>query len=207
MSDGQMTAGSWISIGTQGILQGTYETFGACARKHFGGSLRGRLVLSAGLGGMARRPAPCRHHERGRRPLRRDRPRSHRSAASAVLYVDRATDSIDEALGWAEDARRRGEALSIALLRQRRRGASGACTAGIRPRCGHRSDIGADMLNGMSRRQTRRRPRRAARQSAIDPMTTWRAPGIARARVSAQRRGPPRLWQQHPARGGGRGQR
>src|SRR2546422_457668 len=49
---GQMTAGSWIYIGTQGILQGTYETFGACARKHFGGSLAGRLVLSPRLGGM-----------------------------------------------------------------------------------------------------------------------------------------------------------
>ncbi len=50
---GQMTAGSWIYIGTQGILQGTYETFAACARKHFGGSLAGRLVLSAGLGEWA----------------------------------------------------------------------------------------------------------------------------------------------------------
>src|SRR5687768_16099138 len=49
---GQMTAGSWIYIGTQGILQGTYETFAACARMHFGGSLAGRLVLTAGLGGM-----------------------------------------------------------------------------------------------------------------------------------------------------------
>src|SRR2546428_13079775 len=49
---GQMTAGSWIYIGTQGILQGTYETFAACAQKHFDGTLRGRLVLSAGLGGM-----------------------------------------------------------------------------------------------------------------------------------------------------------
>src|SRR5262245_43879147 len=49
---GQMTAGSWIYIGTQGILQGTYETFAACARRHFGGSLRGRLVVTAGLGGM-----------------------------------------------------------------------------------------------------------------------------------------------------------
>ncbi|MBI1847198.1 MAG: urocanate hydratase, partial [Candidatus Rokubacteria bacterium] len=49
---GQMTAGSWIYIGTQGILQGTYETFAACAQKHFGGSLAGRLVLTAGLGGM-----------------------------------------------------------------------------------------------------------------------------------------------------------
>src|SRR5918912_1313187 len=50
---GQMTAGSWIYIGTQGILQGTYETFAAVAREHFGGSLRGRLVLTAGLGGMS----------------------------------------------------------------------------------------------------------------------------------------------------------
>src|SRR5213076_707212 len=49
---GQMTAGSWIYIGTQGILQGTYETFAAVARKRFGGSLRGRLVVTAGLGGM-----------------------------------------------------------------------------------------------------------------------------------------------------------
>ncbi len=52
MMYGQMTAGSWIYIGTQGILQGTYETFAAVARKRFGGSLRGRLVLTAGLGGM-----------------------------------------------------------------------------------------------------------------------------------------------------------
>src|SRR6184192_4350660 len=49
---GQMTAGSWIYIGTQGILQGTYETFAACARRHFGGTLSGRLVVTAGLGGM-----------------------------------------------------------------------------------------------------------------------------------------------------------
>src|SRR5256714_5260243 len=53
---GQMTAGSWIYIGTQGILQGTYETFGACARKHFGGTLAGRLVLSGGLRGHGRAP-------------------------------------------------------------------------------------------------------------------------------------------------------
>src|SRR5207253_9998390 len=49
---GQMTAGSWIYIGSQGILQGTYETFAACARKHFGDSLKGRLIVTAGLGGM-----------------------------------------------------------------------------------------------------------------------------------------------------------
>src|SRR5437762_4152737 len=51
---GQMTAGSWIYIGTQGILQGTYETFAECARRHFGGTLAGRLVVTGGLGGMGR---------------------------------------------------------------------------------------------------------------------------------------------------------
>src|SRR6266545_4323178 len=92
---GQMTAGSWIYIGTQGILQGTYETFGACARKHFGGSLAGRLVLSVGLFVEVDR-------ERIERRLR-------------LRYVDRVTSSLDEALGWADEARARREPLSIAV--------------------------------------------------------------------------------------------
>jgi len=111
---GQMTAGSWIYIGTQGILQGTYETFGACARKHFGGSLAGRLVLSAGLGGMG-----------GAQPLavtlnggvglfvEIDRERIERRLR--LRYVDRVTSSLDEALGWADEARARREPLSIAV--------------------------------------------------------------------------------------------
>jgi urocanate hydratase len=111
---GQMTAGSWIYIGTQGILQGTFETFAACARKHFGGSLAGRLVLSAGLGGMG-----------GAQPLavtlnggvglfvEVDRERIDRRLR--LRYVDRATASLDEALRWADEARARREPLSIAL--------------------------------------------------------------------------------------------
>ena len=111
---GQMTAGSWIYIGTQGILQGTYETFGACARQHFGGSLAGRLVLSAGLGGMG-----------GAQPLavtlnggvglfvEVDRERIERRLR--LRYVDRAASSLDEALAWAEEARARREPLSIAI--------------------------------------------------------------------------------------------
>src|SRR5881409_45045 len=111
---GQMTAGSWIYIGTQGILQGTYETFGACARKHFGGSLAGRLVLSAGLGGMG-----------GAQPLavtlnggvglfvEVDRERIERRLR--LRYVDRATSSLDKALRWADEARARREPLSIAV--------------------------------------------------------------------------------------------
>ena len=111
---GQMTAGSWIYIGTQGILQGTFETFGACARKHFGGSLAGRLVLSAGLGGMG-----------GAQPLavtlnggvglfvEVDRERIERRLR--LRYVDRVAGSLDEALGWADAARARREPLSIAV--------------------------------------------------------------------------------------------
>jgi urocanate hydratase len=111
---GQMTAGSWIYIGTQGILQGTYETFAACARKHFGGSLRSRLVLSAGLGGMGgAQPLAVTLNEGVGLFVEIDRERIERRLR--LGYVDRATASLDEALGWAEEARRAGTPLSIAL--------------------------------------------------------------------------------------------
>jgi urocanate hydratase len=111
---GQMTAGSWIYIGTQGILQGTYETFAACARRHFGGTLRGRLVLSAGLGGMGgAQPLAVTMNEGVGVFVDVDRERIERRLR--LRYVDRATESIDQALEWAEAARGRGEALSIAL--------------------------------------------------------------------------------------------
>jgi len=111
---GQMTAGSWIYIGTQGILQGTYETFAACARRHFGGTLRGRLVLSAGLGGMGgAQPLAVTMNEGVGIFVEVDRERIDRRLR--LRYVDRATGSVDEALRWAEEARTGGEALSIAL--------------------------------------------------------------------------------------------
>jgi urocanate hydratase len=111
---GQMTAGSWIYIGTQGILQGTYETFGACARTHFGGSLAGRLVLSAGLGGMGgAQPLAVTMNGGVALVVEIDRERIDRRRR--LGYVDRATASLDEALGWAEEARRRREPLSIGL--------------------------------------------------------------------------------------------
>ena len=80
MMYGQMTAGSWIYIGSQGILQGTYETFGAVGRAHFGGSLAGRFVLSAGLGRDGRCAAARRHDERRGVPRRRRRRVAHRQA-------------------------------------------------------------------------------------------------------------------------------
>ena len=113
---GQMTAGSWIYIGTQGILQGTYQTFAAAGQKHFGSpSLAGRTVLTAGLGGMG-----------GAQPL------AATLAGAAILcvevdparierrietrYLDEATESLDDALRRIRDAAREGRALSVGLL-------------------------------------------------------------------------------------------
>jgi urocanate hydratase len=111
---GQMTAGSWIYIGTQGILQGTYETLAACARTHFGGTLAGRLVLTAGLGGMGgAQPLAVTMNEGVGLFVEIDRERIERRLRRR--YLDRMTDSIDEALRWAEEARRQRRPLSIAL--------------------------------------------------------------------------------------------
>src|SRR3989449_4075876 len=103
---GQMTAGSWIYIGTQGILQGTYETFGACARKHFGGSLAVRLRVSARLGGTGGGPPLALTADRGVGLfVEIDRERIERRLP--LRYVDRIASSLDEALRWADDARGR----------------------------------------------------------------------------------------------------
>ena len=115
MMFGQMTAGSWIYIGSQGIIQGTYETFASVARRHFGGSLRGKIVVSGGLGGMG-----------GAQPLAA-------TMAGAVClgveidperirkrlqtgYCDRISSDLDEALSLVEGAARRDEALSVGLV-------------------------------------------------------------------------------------------
>ena len=115
MMYGQMTAGSWIYIGTQGILQGTYETFAAVARTHFGGSLRGRTVLSAGLGGMGgAQPMAVTMNEGVALIVEVDPSRIHRRLAAG--WVDHATDDVDEALREVDEAAGRGRPRSIALL-------------------------------------------------------------------------------------------
>ena len=113
---GQMTAGSWIYIGTQGILQGTYQTFAAAGERHFGSAdLTGRTILTAGLGGMG-----------GAQPL------AATMAGAAILcievdpgrirrrletrYLDEASESLDDALGRVREAAREGRALSVGLL-------------------------------------------------------------------------------------------
>jgi hypothetical protein len=112
---GQMTAGSWIYIGTQGILQGTYETFAECARQHFGGTLRGRVVLTAGLGGMGgAQPLAVTMNDGVAIVVEVDEARARRRRD--IGYVDRLTGSIDEALAWAREAAADGRRLSIALV-------------------------------------------------------------------------------------------
>ena len=112
---GQMTAGSWIYIGTQGILQGTYETFYAAAKKHFGGSLKGRVILTAGLGEMG-----------GAQPLAATMNDGIMLAVEVnpwaierrlkMGYLDTWTDNLDKALLMIEEAKREGKPLSIGLL-------------------------------------------------------------------------------------------
>jgi urocanate hydratase len=111
---GQMTAGSWIYIGTQGILQGTYETFAAAAKRHFGGSLRGRLVATAGLGGMGgAQPLAATMNEAAALIVEVDPQRIQRRLATR--YLDEATASLDEALSRVQTWRRDGVARSIGL--------------------------------------------------------------------------------------------
>ncbi len=112
---GQMTAGSWIYIGTQGILQGTYETFAELARQHFGGSLRGRITLTAGLGGMGgAQPLAVTMNDGVALCIEVDEGRARRRLD--IGYVDRLTAVPDEALDWARAAAADGIPLSIALV-------------------------------------------------------------------------------------------
>jgi urocanate hydratase len=112
---GQMTAGSWIYIGTQGILQGTFETFAAAARKRFGGSLAGRLVLTGGMGGMGgAQPLAVTMNDGVVIDVEIDPDRIRRRIDTR--YCDRITGSLDEALNWADEAISQREPLSIGLV-------------------------------------------------------------------------------------------
>ena len=115
MMYGQMTAGSWIYIGTQGILQGTYETFAACAKEHFGGTLAGRLVVTAGLGGMGgAQPLAVAMNSGAALCIEVDESRIDKRIHDR--YCDRKTSDLDEALEWLNEARANGKGLSVGLL-------------------------------------------------------------------------------------------
>jgi urocanate hydratase len=115
MMFGQMTAGSWIYIGTQGIVQGTYETYAECARQHFGGTLKGTLNVTAGCGGMG-----------GAQPLAITMNEGTCLIADVCMerlrkrvhdrYLDEVHESLDEAIDRAVDLKKRGEAISVGVL-------------------------------------------------------------------------------------------
>ena len=115
MMYGQMTAGSWIYIGSQGIVQGTYETLGAVANKHFGGTLAGRLVVTAGLGGMGG-AQPLAATMLGAAILGVEVAESRIDKRIETGYCDRKTGSLDEALRWLDEAKSKGEPLSVGLV-------------------------------------------------------------------------------------------
>lgn len=115
MMYGQMTAGSWIYIGSQGILQGTYETFMECGRQHFGGSLRGKLLVSGGLGGMGG-AQPLAATMAGATFLGVDINPASIQKRLDTKYIDKMTYHYEEAIKWVLEAKNKGENISVGLV-------------------------------------------------------------------------------------------
>jgi urocanate hydratase len=147
MMYGQMTAGSWIYIGSQGIVQGTYETLGSVARKHFGGSLRGRFVLTAGLGGMGG-AQPLAATMQGAAALIVEVDESRIEKRLETRYLDRQARDLDEALDLITRATRAGEATSIGLLGNAADVLPELVARGVHPDVVTDQTSAHDMLNG-----------------------------------------------------------
>ncbi len=144
---GQMTAGSWIYIGTQGIVQGTYETFAELARQRYGGTLRGRVALTAGIGGMGgAQPLAITMCEGIALVVDVDRARLERRRE--LRYLDLVVDSRDEALARVERARRDGEAISVGYQGNAADEFAALFAAGLRPDAVTDQTSAHDMLNG-----------------------------------------------------------
>src|SRR4051812_47149075 len=115
MMYGQMTAGSWIYIGSQGIVQGTYETFAEAGRQHYGGDLSGRWILTAGLGGMGG-AQPLAATMAGASMLAIECERSRIEMRLKTRYLDRLASTLDEALEWLREAVAKRSAVSVGLV-------------------------------------------------------------------------------------------
>jgi urocanate hydratase len=147
MMYGQMTAGSWIYIGSQGIVQGTYETFGALARKHFGGTLAGRFVLTAGLGGMGgAQPLAATMNDAAILGVEVDHTRIEKRLATG--YCDRMTADLDEALRWIGEAKQQKRGLSVGLVGNAAEVLPLMVSRGIIPDVVTDQTSAHDMLNG-----------------------------------------------------------
>ncbi|HYE48873.1 MAG TPA: urocanate hydratase [Azospirillaceae bacterium] len=115
MMYGQMTAGSWIYIGSQGIVQGTYETFVEVGRRHYGGSLKGKWILTGGLGGMGG-AQPLAATMAGASMLAVECQPSRIDKRLETRYLDRRTDSLEQAIDWIHEANAAGKPISVGLL-------------------------------------------------------------------------------------------
>ena len=144
---GQMTAGSWIYIGSQGIVQGTYETFAALAQRHFGGSLAGRLVVTGGLGGMGG-AQPLAATMLGAVVLAVEVDPARIEKRLATGYCDRLATSLDEALQIVEAARARREPLSVGLVGHAGVVLRGLIARGVTPDVLTDQTSAHDMLHG-----------------------------------------------------------
>jgi len=147
MMYGQMTAGSWIYIGSQGIVQGTYETLGSVGRKHFGGTLRGRFVLTAGLGGMGG-AQPLAATMQGAAALVVEVDESRIEKRLETRYLDRKARDLDEALNLISIATRAGEAISVGLLGNAADVLPEIVERGVNPDVVTDQTSAHDMLNG-----------------------------------------------------------
>jgi len=171
MMFGQMTAGSWIYIGTQGILQGTYETFAECARQHFGGSLRGTLNVTAGCGGMGgAQPLAITMNEGV--CLMAEMCRERLAKRVHDRYLDVAMEDLDAAIDRAMAAKAKGEAISIGWLGNAVTMLRRLMDRGIRP----------DTLTDQT--------------SAHDPLTGYYPEGLSRDDADRVREDDPELYQQ-----------
>ncbi len=144
---GQMTAGSWIYIGTQGIVQGTYETFAELARKHFGGTLQGRIVLTAGVGGMGG-AQPLAITMNGGVGVMVDVDRARLQRRRELRYLDVVASSREDALQQARRAQREGRAMSIGYEGNAGTEFPAMYEAGLRPDAVTDQTPAHDMLNG-----------------------------------------------------------
>ena len=211
MMYGQMTAGSWIYIGSQGIVQGTYETFVEVGRRHYGGDLAGRWILTGGLGGMGG-AQPLAATMAGASMLAVECQPSRIDMRLQTGYLDRKADTIEEALAIIEQAKAQRQAGLGRTARQRRRDLPGTGPARHPARCGDRPDLrprsaqrlpagGLDAVGvGV---EARARPEGGGDGGqAVDG-----GPGPGDARLPRAGHPGARLRQQHPPDGEGDGRR
>lgn len=168
MMYGQMTAGSWIYIGSQGIVQGTYETFVEAGRQHFGGSLSGKWILTGGLGGMGG-AQPLAATMAGASMLAVECDPTRIEMRLRTRYLDERADSIDEALAKIEAAHRAGRAVSVGLL-------------------GNAAEVFPELLRRTQAGDARARPDLVTDQtSAHDPLNGYLPAGWSLEQARAQR--------------------